>query len=108
MFTFTWLALIVLAAGVVALVDGILRLRARSALLAALEIIASALLLASMFFPIPIGQGVLAVVLVVLLLIALAVRGGRRPSPALGVIALILNAAVALFAFGWLHVPGIA
>jgi hypothetical protein len=107
-----WLLLLTLAAGVLAVIDGIVRVRARGGVLAVLEIVAGALVVLSLFFPleqtISVGRATLALILLVVLVLVLAFRRGRGPAPVLAVIAVILAALVTLVGYGWLTIPGIA
>ena len=79
MITLTWLLLIALIGGVLALVDGIWRLRARggNTIVGVIEIIVAALFLLSLFIPgIPWGPLVLGVATLIALVVALF-AGGR-------------------------------
>lgn len=110
MITLSWLFLIALVGGVLALVDGILRSRGRgSALLGILEIIAAVLFLLSLFFPgIPFGSLILAIITVVLVAVQLFVRRGvRRGGIAITVVALILLVLWIVLSQGWLVIPGV-
>jgi hypothetical protein len=85
------LRIIGLVGGILALIDGIARVRGRVALLGVLQIIVAALFLLSLFFAgIPLGNVLLALITVVLLILALALRGGGRVSSWLPLVALIL------------------
>jgi hypothetical protein len=89
--TINLLFIIGLVGGILALIDGIARIRGRAALLGVLQIIAAALFLLSLFFAgIPLGNVLLALITVVLLILALAFRGSARASSWLPLIALIL------------------
>lgn len=99
-----WLVIILAAGAVLALIDGIVRVRGRSALLAILEIILAALLILSLFVQIPLGQFALSLALVVVLIIQLVV-GGRRGW--LGAIALILLGLFLLLTPDRLIIPGV-
>lgn len=107
MLTLTWLVVIALAGGILALVDGILRVRGRgNSIIGIIELIVAALFLLSLFFTgIPLGSIVLAVVLLVLLIVGLVLRG--RQGVAITVIALVLIAAYLVLANRWIVVPGI-
>lgn len=75
---FNLLFIIAVVGGVLALIDGIARVRSRVAVLGVIQIIVAALFLLSLFFAgIPFGSVLLAFVLIVLLILALAFRGGR-------------------------------
>ena len=71
------LLVILIVGAVLALIDGILRVRSRAALLAILEIVLAALLILSLFVQIPLGAFVVALALAVVLIITL-VAGPRR------------------------------
>lgn len=88
--TINLLFIIGLVGGILALIDGISRVRGRAALLGILQIIFAVLFLLSLFFAgIPLGNVLLAFITVVLLILALAFRGGRA-SVWLALVALIL------------------
>ena len=106
-FTLTLMSIIALIGGVLALVDGITRTRGGAAILAVLEIIVAVLFLASLFIvglPIAIGgveftTPLLGLILVIILLIQLAFRGGtKRGGVAITLIAIILL--IIWFVFG--------
>jgi hypothetical protein len=111
--TFTLLTIITVLAAALSLYDGIVRLRGRTsnALFAVGEIIFGAIMLISIFVPsFPIGVQVSAIILVILLALTLIFRGrgrGRRGSPAITVIALILDAIVVLLALRWIVIPAL-
>lgn len=102
------LFLIALVGGVVAIIDAIVRIRARSAVLGIIQLIAAALFTLSLFVAgVPFGQPILAVVTIVLLVLGLAFRGSaRRGGVALTVIAIILLLAYLLLS-GGIHIAGI-
>src|SRR3954454_15302288 len=84
------LFIIAVVGGVLALIDGITRVRSRAAILGIIQIIVSALFILSLFFAgIPFGSVLLAFLTVLLLILALAFRGGRA-SVWLPLVALIL------------------
>lgn len=111
-FSVTVSALFVLAliVAVLAVYDGIARLRGRggSAVFGVIEIIAGALLGFSQFFsmPFPLTPLVFSIVLEVVLVIGLILRGGRR-AWIVTVIALVLNTLLLLVLLDWLHIPGV-
>lgn len=75
---FNLLFIVAVVGGVLALIDGITRVRSRAAILGIIQIIVAALFLLSLFFAgIPFGSVLLAFLTVVLLILALAFRGGR-------------------------------
>jgi len=87
---FNLLFIIGVVGGVLALIDGITRVRSRAAILGIIQIIVSALFILSLFFAgIPLGSVLLAFLTVVLLILALAFRGGRA-SVWLPLVAIIL------------------
>lgn len=90
MITFSWLLLIALLGGILALADGIRRLSGRSKLIGVIETVIAALFLISLFVPaIPFGALGLAVATIIILVIALVV--GRRPrSIAIGAIVVLV------------------
>lgn len=86
---FNLLFIVGVVGGVLALIDGITRVRSRVAVLGVIQIIVAALFLLSLFFAgIPLGSVLLAFLTVVLLILALAFRGGA--SVWLPLVALIL------------------
>jgi len=107
------------AGGILALIDGITRARGGAAILAVLEIIVSVLFLISLFvrgIPLSIGEiefttPLLGFILVILLLIQLAFRGGtRRGGIAITLIAIILLIVWFVFGLGArldLYIPGV-
>lgn len=108
--TLDLLFVIAVIGGVLALVDGIIRVRGRgSSIIAVIEIIAAALFLLSLFVSgIPLGSFILAVILVILLVLQLVLRGStRRGSIALTVIALVLLVVWAVLERGWIVIPGL-
>jgi len=116
-FTLTLMFIVAVAGGVLALVDGITRTRGGAAVLAVLEIIAAVLFLLSLFvtgLPIAIGgveftSPLLGLILVILLLIQLAFRGGtNRGGAAITVIAIILLVIWFVFGIGArVEIPGV-
>ncbi|MEZ5191010.1 MAG: hypothetical protein R2717_09420 [Schumannella sp.] len=109
------LTLIALVAGVLALVDGIIRVRGRgAAVLAVIEIIVAALFLIAFIPPLAavvptlVSTVTLAVVLLILLVLQLVLRGSsRRGGVAITVIALVLLALWVVVALGWVAIPGL-
>ena len=116
-FTLTLMFVIAVIAGILALVDGITRTRGGAAILAILEVIVAILFLVSLFvvgLPIAIGgveftAPLLGLILVILLLIQLAFRGGtRRGGVAITLIAIILFVIWFVFGLGAeLVIPGV-
>jgi hypothetical protein len=108
MITLSWLLLIALAGGVLALVDGIWRLRARggSTVVGIIELIVAGLFLLSLFVPgIPWGSLVLGIATLVVLVVALFLGG--RTGRTLTIIALVLMVVWVILVNRWLVVPGI-
>ena len=105
------MALIIgLIGGILALVDGIIRVRGRgTAILAVIEIIVAALFLIS-FIPswCHSGRVILAVVLLIVLVLQLILRGStRRSGAAITVIAIVLLVIWIVVALGWVAIPGL-
>ncbi|MGW4928505.1 hypothetical protein ACWEOH_05055 [Agromyces sp. NPDC004153] len=108
MITLSWLLLIALAGGVLALVDGIWRLRARggSTVVGIIEVIVAGLFLLSLFVPgIPWGSLVLGIATLVVL--AVAMFAGGRTGRTLTIIALVLVVVWVVLVNRWLVIPGI-
>jgi hypothetical protein len=108
--TLSWLLLIAIVGGALALIDGIIRVRGRgTAIVAVIEIIVAALFLISLFVAgIPFGTTVLAVVLLIVLVVQLVLRGStRRSGVTITVVAIVLTVIYLILALGWIHVPGI-
>jgi len=108
MITLSWLLLIALVGGALALVDGILRLRARggSTVVGIIEIVVAGLFLLSLFLPgIPFGSLVLGIATLVVLVVALITRG--RTGLTLPIIGLALIALWLVLLNRWLIIPGI-
>jgi hypothetical protein len=104
--TFTWLLLIALIGGILAVIDGILRLRGKGGTVVGIvELIAGALFLLSLFVPIPFGSMVLAVITAIALIVALIVRG--KSGLGLTIAALALIVIWIVLANRWLVIPGI-
>ena len=109
MVTLSWLLLIGLVGAVLALIDGIIRVRGRgTAILAVVEIIVAALFILSFFVPVPFGSLVLAIVTLIVLILQLVLRGStRRSGVGLTVIAIVLVLIWIVLAQGWIVIPGI-
>lgn len=108
MITLSWLLIIALAGGVLALVDGILRLRAKggSTVLGIIETVVAALFLLSLFVPgIPFGSVVLAVATIILLIIGLIVRG--KGGLGLAIAAIAVLAFWLVLVNRWVLIPGL-
>ena len=109
MITLSWLLLIGLIGGVLALIDGILRVRGRgTAIVAVIEIIVAALFILSFFVNVPWGSLILAVVLLIVLIVQLVLRGSTyRSGVTVTVLAMVLIAIWIVLAQGWIVIPGI-
>jgi hypothetical protein len=107
--TLSWLLLIGLIGGVLALIDGILRVRGRgTAIVAVIEIIVAALFILSFFVNVPWGSLILAVVLLIVLIVQLVLRGSTyRSGVTITVLAMVLIAIWIVLAQGWIVIPGI-
>ncbi len=105
----SWLAIILFAAAVLAVIDGVTRVRGRGTpVLAVIEIVVAALLILSYFVAVPFGSVALAIALAIVLLLQILLRGStRRSGVTITVVALILAVIYLVLALGWLHVPGI-
>ena len=108
------LTVIALAAGILAVVDGIIRVRRGNALLAVIEIIVAALFLIAFIPPLEaivptvVSTMTLAVVLLILLVLQLFLRGStRRGGLALTVIALVLLVIWIVVTLGWVSIPAL-
>lgn len=106
--TLSWLLIIGLVGGVLAVVDGAARTRGRgTSILGIIEIVAGALFVLSLFFPgIPFGSVTLAIVTLIVLVVQL-VLPGRRGGSAMTLVALILTAAWIVLALRWVAIPGV-
>lgn len=110
MVTLSWMLVIAIAGGVLALIDGITRSRGRgTSIIAILEIIAAVLFLLALFLPgIPFGALVLAIITAVIVAVQLFTRGGtRRGGIALTVVSLILLVLWIVLSQGWIIIPGV-
>ena len=105
---FSLLFLIGVVGGVLAIIDAIVRIRAHSAVLGIVQLIAAALFTISLFVSgVPFGAAVLAVATLILLVLGLAFRGGRaRGGVALTVVSAVLLLAYLLFG-GGIKIAGI-
>ena len=108
MIVLSWLLLIALVGGVLALVDGIWRLRARggSTVVGIIEIVVAGLFLLSLFLPgIPFGSLVLGIATLVVL--AVALFAGGRTGRTLTIIALVAIVVWLILLNRWLVIPGV-
>lgn len=109
--TFSVLLVLVLLTGVLAIIDGIARVRGRgNSALAVAEIVLAVLLIIVQFFALPspftafLWSLLLEIVLVVQ--VVLGGRGrGRRGGGILTIVILVLGALVLLMSAGWLQIP---
>lgn len=109
MITLSWLLIIGLLGGILALVDGIIRVRGRgTALVAVIEIIVAALFILSFFVVVPFGSLILAIVLLIVLIVQLVLRGSTwRAGVTITVMAIILILIWIVLAQGWIVIPGL-
>jgi hypothetical protein len=108
MIVLSWLLLIALVGGVLALVDGIWRLRARggSTVVGIIEIVVAGLFVLSLFLTgIPFGSLVLGIATLVVL--AVALFAGGRTGRTLTIIALVVIVVWLILVNGWLVIPGV-
>ena len=105
--TLSWLLLIALVGGVLALVDGILRVRGKgNTVVGIIEIVVAALFILSLFLPgIPFGSLVLAIATVIVIVVGLIVRG--RQGVGIAIAALAVIALWIVLVNRWLVIPGI-
>jgi hypothetical protein len=107
--TLSWLLIIGLLGGILALIDGIIRVRGRgTAIVAVIEIIVAALFILSFFVVVPFGSLILAIVLLIVLIVQLVLRGStRRSGVTITVVAIILTLIWLVLAQGWIVIPGV-
>jgi hypothetical protein len=107
--TLTWLLIIGLLGGILALIDGIIRVRGRgTAIVAVIEIIVAALFILSFFVAVPWGSLILAIVLLIVLVVQLVLRGSTwRGGVTITVVAIILTLIWLVLSQGWIVIPGI-
>jgi hypothetical protein len=107
--TLSWLLIIGLLGGILALIDGIIRVRGRgTAIVAVIEIIVAALFILSFFVAVPFGSLILAIVLLIVLIVQLVLRGSTwRGGVTITVVAIILTLIWLVLAQGWIVIPGI-
>lgn len=108
MITLSWLLLIALIGGVLALVDGIWRLRARggNTVVGVIEVIVAALFLLSLFVPgIPWGSLVLGVATLIVVVVALFLGG--RTGRGVTIAAAVVVAIWLVLVNHWIVIPGI-
>ncbi|WP_203579909.1 hypothetical protein [Microbacterium hibisci] len=107
MITLSWLLLIALLGGVLAIVDGILRVRGRgNTVIGIIEIVVAALFVLSLFLPgIPFGSLVLAIATLIVIVIGIVFRGRQGVGVAIAALAVI--ALWIVLVNRWLVIPGI-
>ncbi|HEX5858198.1 MAG TPA: hypothetical protein VFY91_08825 [Microbacterium sp.] len=107
MITLSWLLIIALAGGVLALIDGVLRLRGKGGtLFGIIETVTAALFLLSHFVPgIPFGSVVLGVATIVVLVIGLILRA--KHAIGITIAALLVIAFWIVLVNRWLIIPGV-
>lgn len=107
MITLSWLLLIALVGGILALIDGILRVRGKgNTLIGIIEIVVSALFVLSLFLPgIPFGALVLAIATLIVVVIGIVFRGRQGIGVAIAALAVI--ALWIVLVNHWLVIPGI-
>jgi hypothetical protein len=105
--TFSLLVIFGIIGGVLALVDGIWRLRARggSTIVGVIEIIVAALFILSFFVPVPWGSVVLGVATLIALVVALF--AGGRTGRGLTIAAIVVIAIWLVLVNHWVLIPGI-
>ena len=109
MITLNILTLITDAAAVLALLDGIARLRSsrNSTVLAVLELVLAVLMLLTFFAALPAPLSLIVVSVALEIVLVLALLTSKRGSKTLTVVALVLNSIVVVTAFGWVAIPGL-
>ena len=107
MFMEGWIPLVGIVGGALALIDSILRIRARrgSRVVGVIEIIVAALFILSFFVPVPWGSLVLGVATLIVLVVALFLGG--RTGRGLTIAAAVVIAAWIVLVNHWLIIPGI-
>jgi hypothetical protein len=105
--TLSWLLLIALVGGVLALIDGILRVRGKgNTVVGIIEIVVAALFVLSLFLPgIPFGSLVLAIATLIVVVIGIVFRG--RHGIGIAIAALAVIALWIVLVNHWLVIPGI-
>jgi len=105
--TLSWLLLIALVGGVLALIDGILRVRGKgNTVVGIIEIVVAALFVLSLFLPgIPFGSLVLAIATLIVVVIGIVFRG--RQGIGIAIAALAVIALWIVLVNHWLVIPGI-
>lgn len=109
-FTFTLLTILILLVGILAIVDGVTRLRGRrsNSILAIIEIIIAVLILLAQFFAVAfIPQLWLAIALEVVVVVLIVTRGTGRGRGYIGITAVValLNLVYILHLLGLIAIP---
>jgi len=103
------LLILALVTALVALYDGIIRVRGKRGpnAVAIIEVVAAALLGVSIFVPLPppLSMQLFSIVLEVALILVLVIRQASRKIATVTIIALILNTILVLQLLGWLNIP---
>jgi len=103
------LLILALVTALVALYDGIIRVRGKRGpnAVAIVEVVAAALLGVSIFVPLPppLSMQLFSIVLEVALILVLVIRQASRNIATVTIIALILNTILVLQLLGWLNIP---
>lgn len=114
MIELSWIFVITVLAAGLAVFDAISRLRGRggSKVLPIIELVASVLMLVSLFVALPGFAGVgptllFAIILEIALLVIVFTGGRRKGASAITIVALVLNSIVVLLALGWITIPAI-
>ena len=107
MITLSWLLLIALIGGALALFDGILRVRGKgNTVVGIIEIVVAALFILSLFLPgIPFGSLVLAIATLIVIVVGLLLHG--RQGLGIAIAALAVIALWIVLVNRWLVIPGI-
>ena len=105
--TLSWLLLIALVGGALALIDGILRVRGRgNTIVGIIEIVVAALFVLSLFLPgIPFGSLVLAIATIIVIVVGMVFRGRQGIGIAIAALAVLVLWIVLVNR--WLVIPGI-
>jgi hypothetical protein len=105
--TLSWLLLIAIIGGALALFDGILRVRGKgNTVVGIIEIVVAALFILSLFLPgIPFGSLVLAIATLIVIVVGLLLRG--RQGIGIAIAALAVIALWIVLVNRWLVIPGI-
>ena len=107
MITLSWLLVIALVGGALALIDGILRVRGKgNTIIGIIEIVVAALFVLSLFLPgIPFGSLILGIALLIVVVLGIVFRGRQGVGVAIAALAVI--ALWIVLVNRWLVIPGI-